>query len=193
MSADVFVGFEARPGKGVAPPVWGILHRMRCDSVQHGIGNADLLQHRLTAITATRQQQMSRFFPEEGNRDGRARRDPPHLAARPVDPARDVDRDNLQPPFADRLDDGVRDAFDRSRETRTKNAVDDESGALEHRRSQRLGSARPARRSLRRITMQRADGAEAIEIDVHVADPSGGDDDGHSARRLGGGRRRRAA
>ena len=60
----------------------------------------------------------------------------------------------------DRLDDGARHAFDRSRETRTKDAVDDEPGAVERRGRQRLDSARPARRSLRRVAAQRRDRAE---------------------------------
>ena len=163
VSAEVFVGFEARPGKRAEPPVRGILNRIRRDPVEHGIGNADLLEHRLAAIAAPWQQQMPGLFAEKGHCDGGERRDPPHLAGRPVDAARDVDRDNRQAPFADRLDDGACDAVDRPRETRAKNAVDDEPGAVERRRRQRLDTARPARRSLRRVTAQPRGGAEQRE------------------------------
>ena len=160
MPAGVFVGFEAGPGKGAKPPVGGVLHRIRCDPVEHGIGDADLREHRFAAVAAPRQQQVSRLLAKKGDRHGSARRDPSNFAARPVDAARDVDRDDRQPPLTGRLDDRARHPLDRPGETRAKNAVENERGAVEHRRLQCLDSTRPARRGLRSVAAQCRDGAE---------------------------------
>ena len=63
----------------------------------------------------------------------------------------------------DCLDDRARHAFDRPRKTRTKDAVDDEPGAVERRRRQWLDLTLPAHRSLRRVAPQRSDGPEQRE------------------------------
>ena len=77
---------------------------------------------------------MSRLLAEKRDCHDRARRYPASLAARSVDAAWDVDCDDRQPPLVDRLDDRARHPLDGSREPRTKNAVDDECGAVERRR-----------------------------------------------------------
>ena len=71
----------------------------------------------------------------------RLRCDPAHLAARPVDPARDIDRDHRQPALVERLDDRPRGPLDRARQPGAEDAVDDEGRTVERRRAP---AARPA-------------------------------------------------
>jgi|GEM_PF-4553100 len=72
------------------------------------------------------------------HRRRRRRRDPADLSARPVDPARDIDRDDPQMALGERFDDRSRDALERARQPGAEDAVDGEGGAVECRWHQRL-------------------------------------------------------
>ena len=143
--ARVFMAFEARPRKSVEPPQGLVGGRVGHDAVEHRLGDADLHEDDLAAMAASRQQQMARLLAEES--DGRRRLwcDPANFAARPVDPARDIDRDDRQPAFGKRLDDRPRGPLDRARQPGAKDAIDDEGRAVERRRRQRLDRRRASR------------------------------------------------
>ena len=74
------------------------------------------------------QQQVAGFAPKEGYGLGCLDRGPQPRPGRAVDPARQVDREDRRPARVHRLDHRAGRAFDRTREPRPENGVDDEAG-----------------------------------------------------------------
>src|SRR6516165_12071294 len=98
---------------------------------------------------------MPRLLAEEGDGRCRLRRDAANFAAGPVDPARDIDRDDRQLALVQRCDTCTRYALDRARQTAAEDAVEDEAGAVECRWRQRFDRAPPTGGGLGCVAAQR--------------------------------------
>src|SRR5215472_15280297 len=103
---------------------------------------------------------MPRLLAKEADSRRRPRSDAADLAAGPVDPARDIDRDDRQLALVQRCDTCTRYALDRARQTGAEDAVEDEAGAVECRRRQRFDHAPPTGGGLGCVAAQRRNRAE---------------------------------
>ena len=132
--AVVFVLCRLRPGVALQPQSGLILPQLRANSRQHRVGDADIRQLYFPAIVATRQQQVPWFLAEK--RDGRIGLDrrAHHRTGIAVDPAGDIDGDDIELAAVDRLDHLPRFAGNRAAEARAEQRVDNQSLAIQQAR-----------------------------------------------------------
>ena len=156
MATPVFVARETRPWKQVAPERRIVEEGLRPDAGQHVGLDADIGHLDRAAMDAAGQQHVSGLAAKERHGPARAHRAAHDGAARPVDAACEIDRDNRRGARVHRLDEGARRTLDRTIEAGAEQGIDDHVRLLERVRLGRLDQPLPALRGLRGIALEPA-------------------------------------
>ena len=166
VTARVLVPIDARPGIRLAPQGRPIDEGACTDLLQRLLGDADVGDEHLAAQSAPRQEQVSRLQPEERHRAGRLHHRPPAGPGRAVEAARHVNGDDRRARDIDGRYDVRRNPVQRPRQAGAEQGVDDQVGAGNRGRGERLDGLTPALRHCSSVTLQRF--AAAKQSETHL-------------------------
>ena len=154
MAAVVFVTLRARYGELISPQFGDVFECLRVDVGQDGVRNSDWRNQDLTAMSASRHQQVTRLLAKK--RDGffGLDRRAHHRAGRAVDPAGQINGNDRSRLRVHRLDHRLRQAADRAIQAGAKQGVDDEVGIGKSIGLRRCNLAAPCSRGSRGVAFQ---------------------------------------
>src|ERR1035437_8507734 len=131
VAALVLVAFGLWPRVALQPEVWSVLPCVRDDVFEHRTRYADVGHQDVAAKPAPWIQQVAGLLAKEGHGELGRRSGPANNPGRPVDAAWHIYRAGVYPTLSERLDNGQSFAVQRTRQARSKDRIDHDTGTFE--------------------------------------------------------------